>query len=320
MRRSEEGLQSSTVTRSGQHPQPLYESRRNCKGGNAVICTYCRSQNGPEDHRCGRCGRRLTDDAPRRTFPVQTAAVAPALDQLMETAEAPAPVAAPPPGPRLVAMRPQPVVNEVPSSGPVIVQAPLFPLQEVPRTMSSRPSKTPMSPAPSMRRKAARIEQPSLFDSTQEGSRTLPTSVEASICCNAVVGFTGDRAFAAVIDTVVPLLGFAMFAGAFYGITGTLPHDVKSLAWFAGAFAAIMLLYRLMWCVAGFDSPGMQAARLRLLTFDGRRPTRRARFGRIFGGIISTLPLSMGLLWSLADEERLAWHDYMSSTFPARRY
>ncbi len=122
-----------------------------------MICTYCRSQNGPEDHRCGRCGRRLTDDAPRRSFPVQHTAAAPAIDSLDETSEAPAPAPVAP-GPRLVvAPRPAPQASASPSAT-VGVQAPLFPLNEVPRTMTSKPAakQAPMSPAPSMRRKAAR--------------------------------------------------------------------------------------------------------------------------------------------------------------------
>ncbi len=200
------------------------------------------------------------------------------------------------------------------------VQAPLFPLQEVPRTMTAKPSRpAPMNPAPSVRRKLARAAQPSLFDATHDGSRTLPTSVEASVCCDASVASPGDRSFAAVIDFSIPLVGFVLFCGAFYGVSGSLPLDAKTLPWFGGAFAAVTLLYRLLWCLAGFDTPGVQAAGLRVLTFDGRRPNTWKRLYRNFGGLVSLASLGIGLLWGLLDEERLTWHDHMSGTFPARR-
>jgi uncharacterized RDD family membrane protein YckC len=282
-----------------------------------MICTYCRAQNGADDHRCGRCGRHLTGDSPKRNFPVQTAAVAPALHSLDESVEEQAPIAAT--RPRLVTMPSAP--SERAAAAASGVQAPLFPVQEVPRTMTSRPVKqqAPMSPAPSMRRKAARAAQPSLFDMTHEGSRTLPTSVEAAVCCDADVASASDRAWAAVIDTAIPMLGFVMFASAFYAVTGGLELTAKTLPWIGGIFCALLILYRAAWCAAGFDTPGLQIARLRLLTLDGRTPSRSARVLRTVGGLVSLASVGMGLLWGLVDEERLTWHDHMSGTFPVRR-
>jgi len=171
-----------------------------------------------------------------------------------------------------------------------------------------------------MRRKAARAAQPSLFDTTHEGSRTLPTSVEAAVCCDAEVAMASDRMVAAGIDFVVPMAGFALFFAGFYWTAGGVTPGMKMLPWFGAALGMLMLLYRLTWCVAGFDTPGMQAANLRLISLDGRRPTRWARLCRMVGGMVSLLSLGIGLLWGLLDEERLTWHDHMSSTFPTRRY
>jgi len=176
-----------------------------------------------------------------------------------------------------------------------------------------------MSPAPSHRRKAARAAQPSLFDTTCDGSRTLPTSVEAAVYCDAEVAGAGERSYACAIDCVCPLIGFALFFGGFFWIAGAIQFTPKTLPWFGALFAIINLLYRGAFCIAGIDTPGTRAAGLRLLTFDGRVPQRRARVNRILGGIISVLSLGIGLAWGLLDEEHLTWHDHISRTFPTPR-
>jgi uncharacterized RDD family membrane protein YckC len=176
-----------------------------------------------------------------------------------------------------------------------------------------------MSPAPSQRRKAARAAQPSLFDTTHDGSRTLPTSVEAAVYCDAEVAPAADRSFACAIDLVCPLFGFALFLAGFYWIAGSIQLTAKTLPWFGGLFGLIVLLYRAAFCLAGLDTPGIRSAGLRLLTFEGRLPDRRARASRIFGGLVSVFSLGIGLAWGLLDEEHLTWHDHISRTFPTAR-
>ena len=67
--------------------------------------------------------------------------------------------------------------------------------------------------------------------------------------------------------------------------------------------------------LAGADTPGMVWTRLRITTFDGFPPEMRHRLGRFAAACLSRCTL-LGLLWSLADEECLTWHDHMSCTFP----
>ena len=38
---------------------------------------------------------------------------------------------------------------------------------------------------------------------------------------------------------------------------------------------------------------------------------------RVAWGVFSVLPLGLGLLWALVDQERLTWHDLLSKTFPS---
>jgi uncharacterized RDD family membrane protein YckC len=55
---------------------------------------------------------------------------------------------------------------------------------------------------------------------------------------------------------------------------------------------------------------------LRLIDFDGFPADRRARSLRAISACLSFCAGGLGLLWALADEEKLTWHDHMSKTFP----
>ena len=92
--------------------------------------------------------------------------------------------------------------------------------------------------------------------------------------------------------------------------------NAKSLPLLAAVVTAIVVFYKVLWCLAGGDSAGMRWAHLTLVDFDGRAPDRRQRFYRLASGWLSFLAAGIGLLWALVDEETLTWHDHISKTFP----
>jgi len=59
---------------------------------------------------------------------------------------------------------------------------------------------------------------------------------------------------------------------------------------------------------------------LRLLNFDGHIPDRDERVQRMFGSFLSYTVGGLGMVWALVDEEKLAWHDHISKTFPTPYY
>ena len=71
----------------------------------------------------------------------------------------------------------------------------------------------------------------------------------------------------------------------------------------------------MVWAIAGRETPGMQWTHLHLTTFDGFQPERKQLLMRFAGSCLSLCTV-IGLLWSFADEENLAWQDHMSRTFP----
>jgi len=65
----------------------------------------------------------------------------------------------------------------------------------------------------------------------------------------------------------------------------------------------------------GQRTPGMCYARIALSTFEGEVPTRRMRLQRLAALVASVLPVGVGVLWSMFDEDHLSWHDRLSGTY-----
>lgn len=283
-------------------------------------CQHCSAHVDPDDHRCGRCGRRLKDESLRRPElpPVQRSAAAPQLHRLEKPAtERPAT------GPRLIrtpaAASPGDATREA-------KQASLFGPMEITRgaarvMTANGELAQPMVPAPSARRRAASASaQQSLnFDITREAPRALPTSVRASVLCDAAAAPAMDRFCAAIIDVCIPAIGLVLFLAACYFTFGNNLPPVPMLPLGAAVFAAVTLFYRLLCVLGNTDTIGMSMAGLQLVRLDGRVPGRQIRFHRLLAGIVTLLSAGIGGLWSLLDEERLTWHDYISRAMPVRR-
>jgi uncharacterized RDD family membrane protein YckC len=112
------------------------------------------------------------------------------------------------------------------------------------------------------------------------------------------------------------LIGIGLFLGIFCLSGGDLALNRHTVPLLLGLGAAIALFYRFLWSIANGDTPGMRFAGLRLVDFDGRKPDREKRGLRQIAGVLSLLSAGLGLVWAFVDEEKLAWHDHISKTFP----
>jgi uncharacterized RDD family membrane protein YckC len=65
-------------------------------------------------------------------------------------------------------------------------------------------------------------------------------------------------------------------------------------------------------------TPGMKYAGISLTTIGGGHPTRRQRLSRLVALLLSVLPVGLGLLWAIFDEDHLSWHDRLSQTYLRR--
>lgn len=266
-----------------------------------MVCQYCRAKNDIDAHRCNRCGRRTLE-----RIPIQMTAAVPEL----ETVEIPAPSPTPL-RPQLVTDPPQP--RQEGQANPAF-QGNLFGPVEAPRKQAEAPE-VARKTAPRPRRDYSRQR---LLDFQE--SRTLKTRVEASVYCGAPVAVTTHRMMAGVIDSALALSALFLFAGTLYLAGAEIQLSKETIPVYGLAAVVILLFYRILFCVANRDTPGVEWTGLQVLDFDGRPPTQRQRWLRLLGGFVGSIAAGMGLIWSIFDEERLTWHDYMSKTFPTPRF
>jgi uncharacterized RDD family membrane protein YckC len=81
----------------------------------------------------------------------------------------------------------------------------------------------------------------------------------------------------------------------------------------AVAIATVILFYCWFWVNNG-QTLGMQAWRIKLVTFSGGPPGIRASVIRCLGALLSAACLGLGYLWCLVDRRGRYWHDYLSQT------
>ncbi len=284
-----------------------------------MTCSYCGTRNSEGDHRCRRCGRRPSDTLTGDTtlHPTHGALAAKPVWAVAASA-APAPAAA---------LRPIPNLSRA-------VQGSLFPSNvipfeslapaaaprsEKPRLETPRPEKPRQSRASTSQRRAARVSDAQagldFLPSEPAKPRTLGTTVDAVIYCDAPVATIPHRAFAAVLDSSMILIGYGVFMLTLYLFGVGIVLTKLNAAVFAGALPLVGFAYGLTFALAGTETPGMHWMHLRLTTFEGFSPEVRQRLLR-FAGSCFSLCTVLGVLWSFADEECLAWQDHISRTFP----
>jgi uncharacterized RDD family membrane protein YckC len=174
---------------------------------------------------------------------------------------------------------------------------------------------TAQAPRQNAQARAGRQEKLELLEAAPAKPRTLSTTVEARIYCEALVAAPLHRAVAAAMDWAMVLIAYGFFLLAFRLLGGRVFLTQANLVVFGIALLLIGFTYSLLPAIACTETLGMRWARLRLTTFDGFPLEPRQRILRMLGSCLSVCS-AVGLLWSLVDEESLAWQDHISGTFP----
>lgn len=136
------------------------------------------------------------------------------------------------------------------------------------------------------------------------------------IQCGAPVALPLLRFNAALVDGFLVLLSLVVFLSLFRFAVGALPTGKVAYSAYLVCYGGLAVAYKLLWCFANTDSFGMKAARLRLVDLDGNRPSQARRFWRALSSFLSLGAVGLGLIWTFADADHLAWHDQISATFP----
>lgn len=125
----------------------------------------------------------------------------------------------------------------------------------------------------------------------------------------------GRRMLATMVDTALIL---ALFLGVTFLVASKFDHlPGKHLSEVLAVVAMLGLAALYEWFFLTFArvTPGMRYAQLSLCTFDEQIPTPAQIKGRLKALLISVLPVGLGMLWSVFDEDQMSWHDRLSKTY-----
>ncbi|HEX3470390.1 MAG TPA: RDD family protein [Silvibacterium sp.] len=124
-----------------------------------------------------------------------------------------------------------------------------------------------------------------------------------------------DRLMAGIVDLALVLIAFLLFVLVFVACTAHPPAGKPALIVGGIALVSFFLLYQWLFFTYADSTPGMRYARIALCTFDDENPSRKALQWRIAALFLSAMPLGLGFLWALLDDERLGWHDRITRTY-----
>jgi uncharacterized RDD family membrane protein YckC len=125
----------------------------------------------------------------------------------------------------------------------------------------------------------------------------------------------GRRMMATMVDSAL-IVG--LVCGLAFLVTSKFDHlPGKRVSEICGAVAVLgfAALYEWFFLTFAKVTPGMRYAQLSLCTFDEETPTSAQIKGRLKAMLISVLPVGLGVLWSIFDEDQMSWHDRLSKTY-----
>jgi uncharacterized RDD family membrane protein YckC len=274
-----------------------------------MTCSYCGSRNDELDQRCRRCGRKPGDTL-NSDFMVHRTTGA------LATKLRPAVMVEDPPSTTRTANLAGAVQGSLFSQN--VVTMPNRTAPRAPRARTAQPATVTGTKPQARRTHRPAAEGQGEFEflaPVPNKAKTLGTTVDAVIYCEAPVATPVHRALAAAIDLTMILVAYGLFLLTFVVCGGDIVVSRPNLIIFGCALGLIAATYGLFWTVAGTETAGMRWTHLRLITFDGFSPDRWQRAARLAGTCLSLFSV-LGILWSMADEEGLGWQDHISRTFP----
>jgi len=124
-----------------------------------------------------------------------------------------------------------------------------------------------------------------------------------------------DRLMAGIVDLALVLIAFLLFVLVFVASTTHPPAGKPALVYAGVALISFFALYQWIFFTYADGTPGMRYAKIALCTFDDENPTRKMTQWRIAALFLSAMPVGLGFLWALFDDDRLGWHDRISKTY-----
>jgi uncharacterized RDD family membrane protein YckC len=127
------------------------------------------------------------------------------------------------------------------------------------------------------------------------------------------------RLMAHVVDASLIAAAFLGAAAVVGAHANALPGPRAAALGSALALLAIGAAYQILFVILTGETPGMRYAGIGFSTFSGGRPSLAQRCARLMALALSVLPLGLGVVWALFDDDGLAWHDLLSGTYLRKR-
>jgi len=122
------------------------------------------------------------------------------------------------------------------------------------------------------------------------------------------------RLFATAVDGLILLTSLSGF-GAIFIRFNPVRGPLALLAGIAVALAiGLWFLYQYWFIVYTGSTPGLSAASLKLVSFDGSPVPCRLRRWRVLASMLSAFSAGLGYLWCFVDSDSLCWHDRITRT------
>ena len=278
-----------------------------------MTCRHCQAVNAADIHRCFRCGRRLAGFARPAPDSYPTSMGNTALDFESERQFKPTlAVQEPPPSPEIHRIEYQ---RPLFSGAHRVIELPVPVSRPKRRTNASGQRRSQAGQNVSSRASTQNGSQQNLVFEDLSAQESVPL-----IYCDAPVANPVHRATAGALDAAMIVASLGLFLITFELCGGQVVLTSTTAPLYGGILVVLAFFYKLLFCVCGADTPGMIWTQLRLLNFDGHIPDRDERVQRMFGSVLSYTVGGLGIVWALVDEEKLAWHDHISKTFPTPYY
>jgi uncharacterized RDD family membrane protein YckC len=129
----------------------------------------------------------------------------------------------------------------------------------------------------------------------------------------------GLRLMAIAVDAALVLATFFAAAMWIESKMASLPGPkVAEFLVVVGLVLAGFAYHALFFTLVG-TTPGIHYAGIGLCTFDDGVPNREQLRRRLCAMVVSLLPVGLGMVWSVFDEDHLSWHDRLSETYLRKR-
>ena len=148
------------------------------------------------------------------------------------------------------------------------------------------------------------------------GDAALPHSSpqEDSLSSGLAAAPLATRMMAGTIDVLFVFGCFLLFLGIVFFVPDFSLPTKSSLLGLASVLVLISAFYLFLFIVAGAQTLGMEYESLKVVSFDGRKPSLKEVGLRVFGSFTSLGCFMLGFIWAFFDPERLTWHDRISKT------